>query len=148
MTTTTLTETVSSFPRTVRRYSDLAARCVLGFVFFASGLVGLLNLLPPPSTPLPAGAAAFASALLDTRYMFPLIKATEAVAGALLLTNSFAPLALVLLAPVIVNICLFHAFLEPAGLAVPILLAAIELYLAWTYRAVYRPLFVRRARAS
>jgi hypothetical protein len=148
MTTTTLTETASSFPQTFQRYASVTARCALGLVFFASGLVGLLNLLPPPSAPLPAGAAAFGGALLATRYMFPLIKGTEAIAGALLLTNSFVPLALVLLAPVLLNICLFHAFLAPAGVVLPLLLAGIELYLAWVYRAVYRPLFVRRTRTS
>jgi uncharacterized membrane protein YphA (DoxX/SURF4 family) len=148
MTTTTLTEATSSFPRPFQRYASLAARFALGLVFFASGLMGLLHLLPPPGAPLPAGAVAFGSALLDTRYMFPLIKGTEAIAGALLLANSFAPLALVLLAPVMVNICLFHAFLAPAGVALPLVLAGIELYLAWTYRDAYRPLFVRRARAS
>ena len=55
------------------------------------------------------------------------------------------PLALVMLAPVVVNIVLFHVFLAPSGSALSVVLAAILGYLAWTYRASYRPLFVLSA---
>lgn len=146
MTTNTFPQVVSSsFPRTFSRYASIGARLALGFVFFASGLMGLLNLLPPPSTPMPEGAMAFGGALLSTGYMFPLIKGTETIAGALLLSNCFVPLALTLLAPVLVNIVLFHAFLTPGQVGLPIVLVCIELFLAWTYRAAYRPLLTRRA---
>jgi uncharacterized membrane protein YphA (DoxX/SURF4 family) len=146
MTTTTFPQVASSsLPRTFSRYASLGARLALGFVFFASGLMGLLNLLPPPSEPMPEGAMAFGAALMGTGYMFPLIKASETVAGALLLSNCFVPLALVLLAPVLVNIALFHAFLTPGQLGMPIALVCVELFLAWTYRAAYRPLLTRRA---
>jgi hypothetical protein len=76
--------------------------------------------------------------------MFPLIKGTEVIVGALLLTNRFVPLALVLLAPVIVNIVLFHAFLAPEGIAMAIVLVALQLFLAWTHRRAYRPLLAAR----
>jgi len=149
MTTTTfpqLTSTASaSVPGRFTRYASTGARCALGFVFFASGLAGLLNLLPPPSTPMPEGAMALGAALMKTGYMFPLIKATETVAGALLLANCFVPLALVLLAPVLVNIVAFHTFLTPGEVGFPVALLCIELFLAWSYRAAYRPLLTRRA---
>ena len=149
MTTTTFPQVASSsLPRAVSRYASIGARCALGFVFFASGLTGLLNLLPPPSEPMPQGAMAFGAALMGTGYMFPLIKATEAVAGALLLSNCFVPLALVLLAPVLVNIALFHVFLTPGQVGMPLALVAVELFLAWTYRAAYRPLLTRRTVTS
>lgn len=144
MTTTTLTAPLSSsFPR-AGRYLATGARYALGLVFFAAGLTGLLNLIPPPSTPLPAAAEAFGAALFGTGYMFPLIKGTEVLAGALLLANCFVPLALVVLAPVLLNIVAFHAFLTPGDVAMPLALLVAELYLAWAYRAAYRGLFVRR----
>ena len=146
MTTTTFPQVASSaLPRTFSRYASIGARLALGFVFFSSGLIGLLNLFPPPSEPMPQGAMAFGAALMGTGYMFPLIKATETVAGALLLSNCFVPLALVLLAPVLVNIALFHAFLTPGQVGLPLALVCVELFLAWTYRAAYRPLLTRRA---
>jgi hypothetical protein len=69
--------------------------------------------------------------------MFPLIKGTEVLAGALLLGNRFVPLALTLLAPITVNIVAFHALLSP-GLGLPAVIVALQLYLAYAFRAQYR----------
>jgi hypothetical protein len=94
---------------------------------------------------MPPGSVALAGAFLASGYMFPLIKGTEVVVGALLLANRFVPLALVLLAPVMVNIVLFHAFLAPSGIGMAIVLVALQLFLAWTNRRAYRPLLTARA---
>src|SRR5439155_24306793 len=102
---------------------------------------------PDPSS-MPPGSVAFAGALMQTGYMFQLIKGTEVVAGALLLANRFVPLALALLAPVIVNIVLFHAFLSPSGLGIALIVTALHLSLAWTHRRAYRPMLTARAARS
>ncbi len=115
-----------------------AARYIQGGAFLLFGLNGFFHFLPQP--PAPPAAGAFAGALFATGYMFPLIKGTEVVVGALLLSNRFVPLALALIAPIVVNIVAFHAFLAPAGLAVPIVLLATELYLAWSYRDAFAPM--------
>jgi uncharacterized membrane protein YphA (DoxX/SURF4 family) len=114
------------------------ARILLGLVFVVFGLNGFLRFIP--MSPPPAGAAAFFGGLMAASYMLPLIKGIEVVGGALLLANRFVPLALALLAPNVVNIVLFHAFLEPAGLPLAFLVLAPELYLAWSYRDTYRPM--------
>jgi len=118
------------------RYFPIAARVLLGFLFFASGLANFLNLVP--QGPLPEGAAAFAGALMKTGYMMPLIFATQLIVGTLLLANRFVPLALALLAPFIVNSVAFHAFLERSGLPIALVVLGLEIYLAWTYRKAYR----------
>ena len=120
----------------------------MGLVFFVFGLNGFLNFIPLPKTPPPDGAMAFANALIKTGYMFPLIKGTEVVVGLLLLSNFFVPLALVLIAPNIVNITAFHAFLEPSGLPIAIVILALEIYLVWKYRHSYGPLFAMRAKPA
>ena len=122
------------------------ARYVLGGGFALFGLNGFLNFLPAP--PLPAAAANFVSALFVSGYFFPLLKGTEVTAGLLLLGNRFVPLALALLAPVLVNIIAFHAFLAPAGLPIPIVLLAGELYLAWSYRDAFAPMLRARVEPS
>ena len=135
--------------RTASKIVDLlpaGARALLGLLFFVSGLNGFLNFLPQPSTPLPAGATAFAGALMNTGYMFPLIMATQLLVGTLLLLNRFVPLALALLAPFIVNSIAFHIFLEPSGRPMALIVLAFELYLAWTYRRAFRPMLAARAR--
>jgi len=43
-------------------------------------------------------------------------------------------LGLVLLAPVLVNIILFHVFLAPAGIGIGIVFLLLELVLVWIYR--------------
>jgi hypothetical protein len=44
----------------------------------------------------------------------------------------------------LVNIVAFHAFLAPAGLALPLVLLAAELYAAWSYRAAFAPMLAAR----
>jgi uncharacterized membrane protein YphA (DoxX/SURF4 family) len=119
-----------------------AARILLGIVFVVFGLNGFLHFLPQPAMSGPP--ASFAKALAETGYMFPLIKGTEAIAGALLLSGRFVPLALTLLAPVIVNIVGFHAFLAPAGIGLPVVVVALEIYLARSYRSAFAPMLRAR----
>jgi hypothetical protein len=136
-----------SRPRT--RHFATAARVSLGLVFFFFGLIGVLSFvglipLSQPSTPPPQAAADFSAALMKTGYMFPLLKTTECVVGALLLANRYVPLALALIAPVVVNIVAFHAFLAPSGMGLAAVVLALEVYLAWTYRQAYRPMLTKR----
>lgn len=127
------------------RHLPAAARLLMGLGFFVFGLNGFLNFIPPPTEPIPAGAVAFGGALVQTGFMIPLVKGTEVLVGALLLANRFVPLALALVAPVLVNIVLFHAFLAPSGIAPGLVLLALELYLAWSYRGAFRPMLAARA---
>ena len=120
------------------------ARTVQGAAFLTFGLNGFFHFLPMP--PPPPAAGAFFGALFATGYMLPLIKGTEVVTGLMLLSNRFVPLALAMIAPVIVNILAFHAFLAPAGLMLPLVLLATELVLAWSYRGAFAPML--RARVS
>jgi uncharacterized membrane protein YphA (DoxX/SURF4 family) len=126
------------------RYLPVAARILMGLPFLAGGIAGLLNVTPQPSTPLPAGAAAFADALVKTGYMMPLIFGTQLIVGALLLANRFVPLALALIAPFLVNAVAFHLFLEPSGRPIVLAFLALEIYLAWAYRKAFRPMLAMR----
>ena len=129
----------------LERYAPHAARLVLGLMFLVFGLNYFFPFLPQPKEAMPASALGFLGGLMGTGYMFPLIKAIEVAAGVLLLANLLVPLALVLLAPIIVNIVLFHTVLGAPN-PITFLILAAELYLAWSYRESYRALFVLRAR--
>ncbi len=127
------------------RKIPLIARLVLGFIMFASGLAGLLNLIPPPAD-LPEAMLTFMSGMAASVYFMPLVKGTEVICGLLLMSGFYVPLALVVLAPVILNIFLVHAFLAPSGLPLAIVLGALEIYLAFfaspykeTIRALFKP---------
>ena len=123
---------------TLTRHLPTAARLFLGLAFTVFGLNFFLHFLPMP--PAPPRAAAFGGALFASGYLFPLLKVTEVAAGVLLLSNLFVPLALTVLAPIIVNIVGFHLFLAPAGLGIPLAILAAEIFLAVTYRAAFAPM--------
>jgi len=122
----------------VSKYLPTAARLFLGLVFTVFGLNFFLHFLPTPA-PAPR-AAAFAGALFSSGYLFPLLKITEVMAGLLLLSGRFLPLALAVVAPIVINIVGFHLFLAPSGLPLAVALLATELYLAWMYRAAFAPM--------
>jgi uncharacterized membrane protein YphA (DoxX/SURF4 family) len=132
------------------RYIPIIARILLGFVFFGSGLAGLLNLIPPPAN-LPEKLQTFMAGLMATTYFFPLLKGTETICGLLLMTGAFVPLALVVLAPITLNILLTHAFLAPDGLILALVMLVLHLYLALCaspYKEHILPLFRARMRES
>lgn len=124
----------------------LIARLLLGFVMFASGLVGLLNLVPTPPD-LPEKLVLFTNGLMATTYFMPFLKLTETVCGLLLMSGFFVPLALVVLAPIMIHIFLVHAFLQPQGLPIAIVLGLLTVYLAFfaqPYAATIKTLFKKK----
>jgi len=102
----------------------LIARILLGIVFVVFALNGFLPFLPQPE--MPQAAIAFFGALAASGFMLPLLFATQLIGGALLLLG-MVPLGVVILAP--------------GGLPLAIVVAALALFLAWTHRWAYRPLF-------
>lgn len=121
-------------PRTV------AARVLLGLVFLGFGLNGLLHLFPLP--PAQGAAEVFIKGLIATRYFFPMLFAIYVLAGTALLIGRFVPLALTVLAPVIVNVAAMHLFVpsSSAELGLATLVTILEIFLAWSYRTAFRPL--------
>jgi hypothetical protein len=97
---------------------------------------------------MPEGAMAFVGALMNTHYMMPLVMGTQLLVGVLLLLNLFVPLALALIAPIIVGIITFHIFLAPSGIVPGIVVLVMELYLAWAYRSAFRPMLAVKVRPS
>ncbi|HEY7878040.1 MAG TPA: hypothetical protein VIC55_07435 [Gemmatimonadaceae bacterium] len=116
-----------------------AGRVLFGLLFLVMGLNGFLFFLPQPKV-LPEGAVAFFLAMVKTGYLMPLLAGTQVVAGVLLLSNRLVPLALAIVAPVVLNIFLFHAFIDPARIGLAAVVLALELFLAWAYRDAYLPM--------
>ncbi len=132
--------------KSLARHLPTIARVLLGLIFLVFGLNGFLHFIPQPKKPMPEAAIAFAGALMKTGYMFPMVMGTQLLVGVLLLLNRCVPLALALLAPVIVNIVAFHVFLEHSGLPLALVVLVLELYLAWAYRNAYRSMLIGNAR--
>jgi putative oxidoreductase len=127
---------------TIAKHVPTAARLFLGLVFTVFGLNFFLHFLPMP--PPPPQALPAIGGLMANGYLMPLVHAIELVAGGLLLTGLFVPLALTLLAPIIVNIVGFHLAWAPSGLPLAFLALVAEVGLAWAYRAAFAPMLRAR----
>ena len=127
------------------RHVPTVVRILLGLLFTITGLNGFLHFMPMPP---PAGAVATVmTGFAAARYLFPLLFATQAIGGLILLSGRFVPLGLALLAPVILNIFLFHLALTPPAPVAFFVLAA-EIYLAWAYRDAFRPMLNMNAKPT
>jgi uncharacterized membrane protein YphA (DoxX/SURF4 family) len=128
------------------RYVTIVARILMALVFLPAGAMYFLNMMPQPKEPPPQAMMDFAMAMMKTGYLFGLVKGVEVLCGLLFLINRFVPLALVLIAPVLVNIALVNFKLgpTPAGVGTSIVIIVLELYLAWAYRSSFRPLLTAK----
>lgn len=113
-----------------------SARIVLGLIFTGFSLAYFFNLMP--QQPATGATLTFLSGIGASVYIMPLVKALELVCGIAFLTNRLVPLAIVVIFPIVLNIVLFHAFLEPANLIMSLVLLAANLFLAVVYRERYQ----------
>ncbi|MBK9041412.1 MAG: DoxX family membrane protein [Bdellovibrionales bacterium] len=122
----------------------IIARYLLGLLFTIFGAAGLLNLIPPPPD-MPEKLMAFMNGIMAAQYFFPLLKSTEIVCGILLLSGFAPALALVVLAPISINILFVHLFLTPGleNLIMPLAIIVLHAMAATKYWNIYRPLFAR-----
>jgi len=112
------------------------ARIILGLIFLVFSSNYVLHFIHLPE-PTPEGGA-FLGALAATGYMFPTIKLVEFIGGLMLVTGFWTPLGLALLAPIIVNIFLYHVFLDTGGLPLAIVMLILELFLAFAYKDEFK----------
>lgn len=128
------------------RYLPIVVRILMGLLFLLGGLNYFFHLFDQPKDPLPEQAMAFADALAKTGYMMPLVMGTQLLVGVLLVTGLFVPLALALIAPIIVGIVTFHVYLAPKGMPMAVGVVLLELFLVWAYRGAFRPMLAIRAK--
>ncbi len=119
-------------------------RVLLGLMFLVFGLNGFLNFMPAPKD-MPQDILTVMGALMSAGYM-KVVSGTEVLVALMLLSNRFVPLALALLAPILVGILTFHIALQPATIAPGIVVTVMELYLAWAYRGAFRPMLAARCK--
>jgi len=120
------------------------ARVLLGIMFTIFGLNGFLHFI---SMPPPEGTAGqFMGAMFVSHYLIPVF-ALQTIGGVLLLANRFVALALVILAPIIVNIVLFHATMDPKGLGIAVFTVVLWVAVYYRERAAFRGLFVLKPTA-
>jgi putative oxidoreductase len=121
------------------KYVIVIVRVLLGLVFVVFGSNAFLHFMASP--PMQGQAGAFITALMSTGYM-SVIAVLQVLGGlCLLLGARFVPLGLTLLGPIIVNIVLYHVFLDPSGMPVALVVSALALFLLWIYRFKFPAIF-------
>lgn len=112
-------------------------RVIFGVLWLIFGLNFFLQFLPQ-QPPMNEAAGQLVGALYQSG-LLKLVKIVEVVVGAMLVANLFAPLALVLISPVIVGILYVHT-LDTAGLPIAVVFAVINLILAMSYKEKFASL--------
>lgn len=123
----------------------LVARVLLGLMFLIPALMFFSGKMPP--NPMPERAGQYMAGLAASGYTMYVVKAIELLAGLALITGQFVPLALVLLAPIVVNIALFHLVLAP-NYGLVVFMVALEAFVAWSYRDAFRAVLDRQAKPA
>ena len=113
----------------------LVTRVLLGIMFTVFGLNGFLHFIHQPPPP-PGLAGQYMGALAGSHY-FTVIFAIQLVAGILFLVGRYVPLALTMIAPVIVNILLYHGLMDPKGIGPGLVAAILWLILAHSIRSAF-----------
>ena len=121
------------------RYATVAAKVILGVGFLVLGANGFLHFLPVPP-PESQSAQSFLGALDRTGYL-KVVKALEMLAGALLIGGRLAPLALLILGPIVINILLYDLFMDPKGLPIGGFFGVLILFLAYRHKEHFAPFF-------
>jgi putative oxidoreductase len=123
----------------------MIARVLLGIAFVFAGVMKFMP-MKPGSIP-PGDAGAMMTLMVAHKWML-LYGLIEAVSGLLLLAGRFVPLALTLLAGMLVNIMLFNATLFPGAVLPTLVLGALEIFMVWAYRESFAGVFSAKAAAK
>jgi uncharacterized membrane protein YphA (DoxX/SURF4 family) len=117
----------------------LVLRVLLALILIVFGANKFLDFMPHME--MPEAAMALMGAMMKSGYLLKLVGATEVFVGLLLLFNKWVPLALVILAPISVNMIFFHLFLAPAGIVPAAVVAIINILLIYNNWNKYKALF-------
>jgi putative oxidoreductase len=118
-----------------------AARYLMGLIFLVFGLNKFLNFIP--SAPLHGVGGAFIGAMMVTKY-FMVVGVFEGVSGLLLLFNRYVPLAVAMLAPVLVNILFVNFSMAPQGFPATLVVTVCWVLVYLRHRSAFAPLFKKR----
>lgn len=110
----------------------------MGLMFAFASIAYFLKLFATPE--LTGSVKIFNDGIAASVYLMPTVKVFELLCAIAFLSGRFVPLATVVIFPIVLNILLFHAFLQPDGLPVAAALLVGDLFLAYYHRKNYKGL--------
>lgn len=124
----------------MKKYVPTILRVLMGLMFTGSAIAGMMGKVPPPE---PEAAQVFMGVLYSSG-LLTFVKILELLCGLALISGFFVRLALLILAPIIVNIAFYHVALDPSGLMVGVVLIALWVANGLAYRKEFLPLLRAR----
>jgi uncharacterized membrane protein YphA (DoxX/SURF4 family) len=113
------------------KIATIIVRVLLGAMMLFASISFFFNL---GEQPVPTGdMATLMGGLMASKYMFPLVKSIELIAGLMLVSGKFVKLGTVLLMPISVNIFLIHTVTQVSDLPVSIFVLAANVFLIYAY---------------
>jgi len=127
----------------------LICRILLGLMFVVFGANGIHPFIPMGPMP-PAGSppALFMGVMMPSGWMHH-VAFFQILGGLLVLIGGTAPLGLVILGPILVNILLFHILLTGGqGIAPGLIATLLEIILIYAYRNNFAGIFSYKAKPT
>ena len=115
-------------------------RIILGLALIVFGLNGFLNFMPTPEE-IPEALITFMTGVMAIKYFLPLLSICFLATGVMLLLRKWVPFALIVLAPISLNIILLHLFVDLKGIIPGLIILLLNVYLGVKYFDAFRPLF-------
>ena len=116
---------------------SMILRILLGIFVLVFGVNKFANFLPMPE--LSGDAAAYFGALSSSKTLV-LVGIVEIVAGLALILNKYGALMTLILMSISVNAFLFHAVLDPGGIAGAAALIVLNILVLYGYKDSYKDL--------
>ncbi|MBH48313.1 MAG: hypothetical protein CME71_09115 [Halobacteriovorax sp.] len=118
-------------------FTLIISRSVLALALLLIGLNDYHGLIKLPH--VSAAGSDFIVALQETGYLFWTVKIIEIVAALALIAGVFVPLATLFVFPVLVNILMFHTFIDPGiGTFIALLMMSCAGYIFYAYRGMFK----------
>lgn len=100
---------------------------LFGLMFINAGLNKFFNYMPMPEL-TPAQIEAF-SAFMTITWLMPLVAVIEIIGGLLFIFPKTRALGAIVILPVMTGILLHHTTMDPSGIYIALVLAAINLWM-------------------
>ena len=124
------------------KIAAIISRYLLGLLFTVIGLNGFLNFIPQPPPPNPV-ALQFLTAASVSRFM-GVVFLVQLIGGVLLLAGRFVPLAIAILAPVLLNILNYHLTMDPGSIGAALVATILWAILFLRHRSSFTGIFQAR----
>ena len=113
------------------KIATIIVRVLLGAMMLFASISYFFNLGEQPA---PTGdMATLMGGLMASKYMFPLVKSIELIAGLMLVSGKFVKLGTVLLMPISVNIFLIHLIVSKSDVPMSAAILAANVFLIYAY---------------